>query len=94
MKIAFILWLEDFGTITIVELDTTTYVVQVLIYSRSISNLLWVWCGRMDWYNLYISTLIASQEWCEFISEYECNDEYVKIHCPETCSSKLMTLVH
>jgi len=28
----------------------------------------------------------ASQEWCEFISEYECNDEYVKIHCPKTCS--------
>ena len=40
---------------------------------------------------LSLSTIfhdVASQEWCEFISEYECNDEYVKIHCPETCSGK------
>jgi len=28
----------------------------------------------------------ALQEWCQYISEYECDDEYVKMHCPETCS--------
>ena len=45
-------------------------------------------CFEIEYNNNIYPYQIASQEWCEFISEYECNDEYVKIHCPKTCSSK------
>jgi len=29
----------------------------------------------------------AGQEWCQFISKYECQDEFVYTKCPETCAT-------
>jgi len=28
----------------------------------------------------------ASNEWCKFVGETECNDNYAKINCPDICS--------
>ena len=93
MRIASIQWQVDFGMTIIVELDTTTFVGQVsLIQFKSLLNILMARLKMKKYIiltmSLNLSLKIASQEWCEFISDYECNDEYVKIHCPETCSSK------
>jgi len=29
----------------------------------------------------------AGQEWCQFISKYECQDEFVSTKCPEICAT-------